>query len=153
MYKINYSNFRRMYKKNIYGIILLLILLIGEVYFKFENIKGNIILIVMTFGLFLWELIGMIRIKNKINTVKGLANNGTLISNLSYARIKETHGFDANNPHEHIEVTYNTVDGRKLILRSEPKYDFYCDRPDVVDLLIDLNDTSKYFIDFNIREI
>lgn len=55
---------------------------------------------------------------------------------------------------ERIKINYTTPLGEELTLISEPKYKnaSFTVFPEVVDLLIDLNDPSKYFIDYSIAE-
>jgi hypothetical protein len=102
--------------------------------------------------------VGILVVKKEMKVVKWLANNGTLISNLPYEYISYYH---RNRPwasnYEKLKVNYKTDYGETLTLLSEPKYYSYNKylthvRPEVVDLLIDTNDTRKYFIDYNIKE-
>lgn len=55
---------------------------------------------------------------------------------------------------EKIKINYTTPFGKELTLISEPKYKdaSFTVFPETVDLLIDLDDPNKYFIDYNITE-
>lgn len=109
--------------------------------------------------------VGILVVKKEMKVVKWLANNGTLISNLPYEYISYYRPYRRHRTllsvwasnYEKLKVNYKTDYGEILTLLSEPKYYSYNKyltnvRPEVVDLLIDMNDTSKYFIDYNIKE-
>lgn len=88
--------------------------------------------------------------KEKLRKVKNLAHNGILIKNLNYT-VKKTGTIINGQPVYCIEVIYENANGTKIPLTSEGKYDGRLSRGDgTVDLLIDPNDTSNYFIDFEI---
>lgn len=79
-----------------------------------------------------------------------LAETGTLIKNLPY-KVKPTGTVINGNSIYCIEVIYELKNGTKIPFRSEGKYDGQLSRGDgTVDLLIDPNDHSNYFIDFEI---
>lgn len=128
---------------------------ISEIEAKVKQQNG---LIIIGFITILIGTVGILVVKKEMKVVKWLANNGTLISNLPYEWISYYHRYRpwASN-YEKLKVNYKTDYGETLILLSEPKYYAYNKyltnvRPEVVDLLIDMNDTRKYFIDYNIKE-
>lgn len=93
---------------------------------------------------------GIKKYKKNIEKLNILSQKGILIKNMPY-EIKPT-GTVVNNQRVYaIEVQYELDNGTKIPLRSEAKYDGILARPDgTVDLLIDPNDISNYFIDFEI---
>ena len=88
--------------------------------------------------------------KEKLKKIEQLAHNGILIKNLNYT-VKPTGTILNGQPIYCIEVIYENERGSKIPLVSEGKYDGRLSRGDgTVDLLVDPNDTSNYFIDFEI---
>ena len=129
---------------------------ISEIEAKVKQQNGLIIIGLITI---LIGSIGILVVKKEIKVTKWLASNGTLISNLSYELISYYRPYKRYwfNNYEKLKVNYQTNYGETLTLISEPKYYSYNKylthvRPEVVDLLIDMNDTRKYFIDYNIKE-
>lgn len=86
-----------------------------------------------------------------INKVKYLANHGMLIKNLKYT-IKPVKGMiQGDKTVYQIQVIYEIEKGKTKNFLSEPKYLTALGRDDgTVDLLIDPDDYSNYFIDFEI---
>ena len=88
--------------------------------------------------------------KNNIDRVKNLANKGVLIKNMPY-ELKNTGTIINGNPVYCIEVQYESKSGKMVPLRSEPKYSgILGDEDGTADLLIDPNDFTNYYIDFEI---
>ena len=88
--------------------------------------------------------------KDKIKRVRKLAESGVLFKNLNY-NLVPSGSYVNGNVIYCVEVIYENSRGIKIPLVSEPKYDGRLSRADgTVDLLIDENDTSNYFIDFEI---
>ena len=89
-------------------------------------------------------------INKDINKVKKLSKQGILIKNLPY-ELKLDKNIVSGKPIYRIKVLYEIEKGRTLSLLSEPKYITTLGREDgTVDLLIDPDDYSNYFIDFEI---
>ncbi len=87
---------------------------------------------------------------NNIERVKKLAQTGLLIKNMPY-ELKETGTIINGNPIYCIEVHYESKSGKLIPLRSEPKYSSVMGNEDgTADLLIDPQDFSNYYIDFEI---
>lgn len=89
-------------------------------------------------------------INNDIDKVKKLSQHGILIKNLPY-ELKMDKKSSYTKPVYRIKVLYEIEKGRTLSLESEPKYLTTLGRENgTVDLLIDPDDYSNYFIDFEI---
>lgn len=169
-YKINLNNYK---KDNIAGIILIVMGIIflsasGITMFVFgfvssffnnstESFNFNFIpllidipffivgFVILKFGLNLNK-----KHKEKIKKVKELSHKGILIKNLNY-NVKPSGTIINGQPIYCIEVIYENDNGTKIPLTSEGKFDGRLSRNDgTVDLLIDPNDISNYFIDFEI---
>ncbi len=130
-----------------------------------KSVEGNIILLVIilfftgvivTFVKFLIQIFktsnDIIQTSNKkMDRVKYLAENGMLIKNLKYT-IKPVNKNETGPTATYkIQVIYEIEKGKTMCFESEPKYLTALARDDgTVDLLIDPNDYTNYFIDFEI---
>ena len=87
---------------------------------------------------------------NNIERVKKLSKTGVLIKNMPY-ELKETGTIINGTPVYRIEVQYESKSGKMIPLSSEPKYNSVLGNENgTADLLIDPNDFSNYYIDFEI---
>lgn len=84
--------------------------------------------------------------KMMVKTIK-LSKKGMLVKSMPYKMIYTTKMFEFN---ERIEVKFKNSSGVEIPLYSEPKHYKKNDKYDTVDLLIDPNDYSNYFIDYEI---
>ena len=85
-----------------------------------------------------------------INKVKYLAHHGMLIKNLKY-KIKSDGIAQGDKTVYRIQVIYEIEKDKTKCFESEPKYLTALGRDDgTVDLLVDPNDYSNYFLDFEI---
>lgn len=85
-----------------------------------------------------------------IERVKKLAKTGVLIKNMPY-ELRATGTIINGVPINCIEVKYESKNGRLIPLKSEPKYnEVMGGESGTADLLIDPNDFSNYYIDFEI---
>ena len=88
---------------------------------------------------------------NDIDKVKHLAKNGMLIKNLKYTIKPVKEMIQGNKTVYQIQVIYEIEKGKTKKFLSEPKYLSALGRDDgTVDLLVDPDDYSNYFIDFEI---
>lgn len=89
--------------------------------------------------------------KQNIDRIERLAKTGILIKNLRYKVIPTKNINDEDEIVYKIQVVYEIKEGTKKCFQSEPKYLTALGRDDgTVDLLVDPNDYSNYFIDFEI---
>ena len=88
--------------------------------------------------------------QENILRVKKLAMEGFLVKNMPYKLVSS--GTIINNqPIYCIQVEYENPSGQKISLQSEPRYNNkLSDKNGTVDLLIDPNDYSNYYIDLEI---
>ena len=88
--------------------------------------------------------------QENILRVKKLAMEGFLVKNMPYKLVSS--GTVINNqPIYCIQVEYENPSGQKISLQSEPRYNNkLSDKNGTVDLLIDPNDYSNYYIDLEI---
>ncbi len=86
-----------------------------------------------------------------INKVKYLSQHGMLIKNLKYQIKPEKGMIQGDKTVYRIQVIYEIEKGKTKCFESEPKYLTALGRDDgTVDLLVDPNDYSNYFVDFEI---
>lgn len=127
----------------------------NDVVAEFES-SFNILYIFIMLFICIFPIVGfneMKKSKNKIAQMKKLAENGTLIKNLKYRMVPSNYSVNGRSIMA-IEVDYELPSGSMITLMGTPRFDGkYTDQDGFVDLLIDLNDTNNYFIDFNISEI
>ncbi len=88
--------------------------------------------------------------QENILRVKKLAKEGFLVKNMPYNLVSS--GTVINNqPVYCIQVEFENSSGQKIPLQSEPRYNNkLSDKNGTVDLLIDPNDYSNYYIDLEI---
>ena len=88
--------------------------------------------------------------QENILRVKKLAKEGFLVKNMPYNLVSS--GTVMNNqPVYCIQVEFENSSGQKIPLQSEPRYNNkLSDKNGTVDLLIDPNDYSNYYIDLEI---
>lgn len=105
-------------------------------------------------ALFASAIIYNIRSKQKIKQdkekIKYLANHGILVKCLPYELVSDGSHIMGNPLYFFIKVTYENSNGVKIPLLSEKKYDAKEEKKDTVDLLIDPNNYSNYYIDYEI---
>lgn len=88
--------------------------------------------------------------KELLNKIDYLRFHGTLIKGLEY-KVKNSNVEVNGNNIPILVVTYENKAGKTMSLESEPKYNGILNNEDgTVDLLIDENDYSNYYIDFEI---
>ena len=88
--------------------------------------------------------------KSEIKRVQKLAKEGILVKNMPYQLVKT--GVVINNqPVYCFKVEYENASGQRIPLKSEGKYNNkLSDKNGTVDLLIDPEDYSNYYIDLEI---
>ena len=105
-------------------------------------------------------IINVIKAVNEVRTddkdsdrykkIEKLVKNGLLIKNLPY-KLEAIKNNNSSKTVYCIKVVFEIEKGRTLSLKSEPKYYTKLGRADgTVDLLIDPDDYTNYFIDFEI---
>ena len=92
--------------------------------------------------------------KKKANSdlerVKYLSEKGMLIKNIPY-EIVPSNVYINGNPVCCLKIIYKSATGTEIPLISDQKFNgIYPDKDGTCDLLIDSNDYSNYFIDFEI---
>lgn len=96
-------------------------------------------------------IIGIKNIKKNIKRIKWLAENGTLIKGLKYELVNTNKRVNGA-PLRAIQVDYELPSGSTIKLTGDDRYDFKTfDADGLVDLLIDSNDPTNYYIDFEIN--
>ena len=94
---------------------------------------------------------GMLGVYKRIKKMKYLAENGTLVKGLPY-RMVESGTVVNGEVLPAILVEYTLPSGVTVELLGEARYDFRTrDEDGLVDLLIDLDDPSNYYINFDIQ--
>jgi len=171
-YKINYSNYKHGKKSHwdwlISGLIVLVIL-IPTVFIILNNFFDKSIFTTKIDYVFLFVFTGAIiifgfievkkyfdeskRIRSpydkNIARIKKLSKTGMLIKNLKY-EVKLVSEIAGKSVYV-IQVRYEFEKGNPILFESEPKYLTALGRDDgTVDLLVDPDDYSNYFIDFEI---
>lgn len=89
----------------------------------------------------------------KIKAIKKLNQTGKLVKNLPY-RLENTNINVNGVSIQKIVVDYTLPTGSTITLEGEPRYDHKLgDADGLVDLVIDENDPSNYFLDFEINRL
>ena len=114
------------------------------------NSTGILILVFTS----IFPLIGIIGISStykNVKKVKKLAKTGTLIKGLPYKLIDSNTSINEETLPA-ILVEYTLPSGETREFYGAPRYDFKTrDEDGLVDLLIDLDDPSNYYVDFDIN--
>ena len=166
-YKVNIENFKYQRKGHRVGLIFgLYVVIMGLIFvlllLPFGGLASSVMLILFAviFSKPLIKIAGMFfkssneirsNADKEINKVKYLSQHGMLIKNLRY-KIKPMEGSIKGAKTAYIvQVIYEIEKGKTKCFESEPKYLTALGRSDgTVDLLIDPNDYTNYFIDFEI---
>ena len=110
-------------------LLFVLAIFLGCIYYKFSSLK---------------------RINKEIARIQQLAKYGLLVKELPYKLENDGTQVMGKYLHYFIEVTYENANGSKIPLTSEIKHNINEKRFDTVDLLIDPDDYSNYYIDYEI---
>lgn len=123
---------------------------VSEYEARIGSTEGFLMLFISVFGFV--GIKGMSEVKKRIEKTKWLAQNGTLIKGLKY-QLVPTGSKVKGKRIMAIQVDYELPSGSIVKLTGDPRYDSKLfDEDGLVDLLIDLNDTNNYYIDFNISQ-
>ena len=95
---------------------------------------------------------GIKKVIKRLKDVKKLKTTGTLIKDLPYELVSSNLYVNGHNA-KRIKVKYTLPNGKEVTLKSDPLIDGLDDEDGDVDLLIDLNDPSNYYIAFSIDTI
>ena len=110
----------------------------------------SLIPIIIVIGAIIYNIRAKKKIKKEKEKIKYLANNGYLVKNLPYELVGDGSYFYGKPIHLLIKVTYENANGVKIPLLSDIKYDAMEGNKKTVDLLIDPNNYSNYYIDYEI---
>jgi hypothetical protein len=106
--------------------------------------------IIVPLAFMLVFIVPFVNIRRKVKKIHYLERYGALIRNIPYSMVK-TNTVVNGVPIKRIAIEYTLRDGTKTILHSEKRLDHkLSDGDGKVDLLIDPNNESNYYIDFNI---
>lgn len=90
------------------------------------------------------------KVEDNIKRLQKLAIEGVLVKNMPYKLVKSGTVINGN-PIYCMQVEYENASGQIIPLKSEAKYNnVLSDKDGTVDLLIDPNDYSNFFIDIEI---
>ncbi|MFI3307284.1 MAG: hypothetical protein R3Y21_01830 [Mycoplasmatota bacterium] len=110
----------------------------------------DLLLFILTFAFLYVSITHIIKTNKKIKKVKYLANHGKLVKGLKYELIFT--GQTVNEQKIYCILINYEINGDVISLKGDPRYDFKSrDSDELVDLLIDPNDPTNYYIDFEIR--
>ncbi len=87
--------------------------------------------------------------KKAMKKATKLAKHGVLVKGIPYKEVN-TGAMAMGKWYKCIEVKYKNANGVEIPLYSETKYNADVKNPETVDLLIDPDDYSNYFIDYEI---
>ena len=98
-------------------------------------------------------LINILKVNKRIKQIKALNNTGKLIKGLPY-RMENTGAKVNDVPIQRPVVDYVLPNGTTISLQGDPRHDRkHFDGDGMVDLLVDENDPTNYFIDFEINRL
>ena len=122
-------------------------------YSKSVNWIMLVVLIAILYML-LYGFIRLTRTNKKIKIIKELCQNGKLIKNLPYRLVDADFGGSKERILKKIVVDYKLPSGETVELYGDTRFDEKTrDQDGMVDLLIDENDPTKYFVDFEIKQL
>lgn len=155
MYDINYENLKK--NKNTYmlflviGIIALIFMIIMSI---FIGSIGPLLLIIVLPVVFLGLSIpNIIKTNKKIEMVKQLNNTGVLFKNVPYTLVRSNIKINKVRLRKPV-LNFYLPGGVPIKLEGDPRHDTALIEPTgFIDVVIDSNDTTKYYIDFNINRI
>ena len=162
-YKVNIKNYKKSIKIANFTILFrifvsLFALFFMNIFFKSNFPEDGLFKLAISLIFFLpFFLVGMhfftkgLKKRKKFKrlmtkTIK-LSKKGILVKAMPYKMIYTSKNFEFN---ERIEVKFKNSNGVEIPLYSEPKHYKKKDSYDTADLLIDPNDYSNYFVDFEI---
>ncbi len=108
-----------------------------------------IIIAVLIYSIF-YKISSLKFINSEVARIKKLSKKGLLVKGLSYKLDNTGEHIMGKYLHYYIEVTYENANGSKIPLTSEIKHDVLNKKFETVDLLIDPDDYSNYYIDYEI---
>ena len=98
-------------------------------------------------------IFGMIKINKRIKKINALNQYGKLVKNLPY-RMEDTGTVVNNVPIQRPVVDYPLPSGSTITLYGDPRNDRkFADSDGLVDVIIDENDLTNYYIDFEINRL
>ena len=98
-------------------------------------------------------LTNIIKVNKKVKKIKNLNKTGTLVKGLRYT-LKRSNETINNRPVLVPVIEYKIPSGSVITLTGDPRYDRKeYDADGLVDMIIDPNDYSNYFIDFEINRL
>ena len=120
-----------------------------------KNVNWIVIAVLIVVLLILWYgFTKLIKSNKKIKAIKELCQNGKLIKNLPYRLEDADFAGSDNKPLKKIVVDYKLPSGETVELYGDTRWDEKSSDDDgTVDLLIDENDPTKYFVDFEIKKL
>lgn len=161
---INHSNLDKINKINWISILICIVVIIvfiptiKNVYsidpspiMKIMRIV-SIISIIPEISVIFYIIITNLRNKKYVRKIDELCHKGILIKGLPYEIIPAKKGIYINGKAKNycIKINYKNSNGEYIPLVSDIKYDIDIRQKDTVDLLMDPNDFSNYYIDFEI---
>ncbi len=158
-YKINIDNYQKEVKRPNVLIIIGTILIIGSFLFNLPALFAGIVMFLLFASpvLFVGILLLAVGLSNKkkfqkdIARINKLSKHGLLVKGMPY-KVIDTGEFVLNKHYKCIEVNFKNSAGVEIPLYSETKYDIEekMATNNTVDLLIDKDDYSNYYIDYEI---
>ena len=156
-YKINIENYKKSLRTANIFVVIGIVLIIAPLVFSlpFLLLGMGDVLLMLPFE----AIIGIVmicvassskkKIKKSIKRANKLAKIGLLVKGMQYKEIN-TGTMVMGKYYKCIEVNFKNSAGVEIPLYSETKYDADIKNPETVDLLIDPDDYSNYFIDYEI---
>lgn len=120
--------------------------------FTFAFVHACIDLVIIGIGVLLFSIgfNGVRKANSDLERVMVLSQRGILIKNIPY-EIVLSNVYINGNPICCLKIIYKSATGTEIPLISDQKFNgIYPDKDGTCDLLIDSNDYSNYFIDFEI---
>lgn len=122
---------------------------------EFSKTGGNILLLCMIFPIIIivFSVISINKVNKRIKAIKILNQKGKLVKNLPY-RLENSGTVVNNVPIQIPVVDYTLPSGSTVTLYGDARYDKKSgDADGMVDLVIDEDNPSNYFIDFEINRL
>ena len=157
-YKLNVDNYKRALKNAniliLVGTLMCTLPIVFTILFLFVFtifLNGALIAIILGIILIIWGNSYKKTTKKSLDKATKLATTGILVKSMPY-QVINTGTMVMGTYYKCIKVNYKNSAGIEIPLYSETKYDIEekKDKNKTVDLLIDADDYSNYFIDYEI---
>ncbi len=108
--------------------------------------------LILPISFIIFSIFGFIKVNKQVKRVKYLCKNGKLVKNLPYT-LEATETVINNKRLMRPVVNYILPNGNTVVLRGNNMYAEEANNNRMIDLIIDANDPTNYYLDFSINRL